>query len=150
MAFENHLLDALCRHLSAEHPLFAYDPTGAPVAADRVPLYVDALPVGPGAPDRAVSLATYPVDTSTGHTTATYGVQARIRGRPGSRTDVRDTADALFEVLDDARPQYLGDIPVVLVWQASGGDLPEDGNRRQHATRNYYITLTRPTRHRRD
>ena len=145
MAFSVALLDALARYLADHHTDLGYAPQGGPVAAGRVPIYLDALPAGPGDPDRAVALALYPVDTDTGHTTATYGVQARVRGRPGSRTDTKDTADALFETLDNVRPGHLGSIPVVRVWQQSGADLPDDGNGRQHLTRNFYITLTRQT-----
>ena len=76
MAFSVALLDALARYLADHHPDLGYAPQGGPVAAGRVPIYLDALPAGPGDPDRAVALALYPVDTDTGHTTATYGVQA--------------------------------------------------------------------------
>ena len=149
MAFSVDLLDGLARLIAGTAPeAFRYSPPGeTPTGAGPCELHLDALPT---TPDRAVALALYPVDTDSGHTTGTWGVQARIRGRPDSRKDVKDDGDMLATVLDNARPEEVSGIPVIRVWLQSGADLPTDENRRQHVTRNYYITLTQSTPHRRD
>lgn len=118
-----------------------------PTPAGRVPIRAWSLPVEI---DRAVALSVYPVNGDTGHTTATVGVQFRIRGGAEDPRTVLAVTDALVEALDNRTSWDLGAVPIVRSWEQSGADLGVDDNRRPHATRNYYFTLTRETRHRRD
>lgn len=142
MPFETRLIHSLARHLATTTGALTYQGSGA-----GAPIHVDQLPT---TPDHAVAVSLYPVDDNTGHTTTTVGVQFRIRGRPNQRSDVKDTADLIHDTLHDWTGGDLDGIPVIRCWQQSGGTLPVDGNNRQHITRNYYLTLTRETRHRRD
>lgn len=144
--WEETVIDRLARLLVAESGLFGWDPAG-PVPPDRVPLHVSRLPLDR---DRAVALTLYPVDSDTGHSTRTVGVQFRIRGRAETPRDVLEVSGALFDILDGRTGYDLGPTPVIRSWEQSGADLPPDDNRRPHATRNYYIIATHGTAHRRD
>lgn len=144
--FERTLVEGLAALVAAEVPGVTARPSGTYQAAE-IGVYADALPVNP---DRGIAVTIYLVDSNSGHTTATVGAQFRVRGRPGNRADVKTLTDALFDVLDNRTGYDLGGIPVVRSWLQSGVDLAPDGNDRQIRTANYYITLTRPSRHRQD
>lgn len=145
MAFQTDLILGLGTLLDAEGAV-TFRLVGAYTPAE-VGLYLDALPADP---PRAVALTVYPVEDNTGTTDATVGVQFRIRGRPDNPLDVKETADAIYAVLDNATGYELGPIPVSRSWRASGANLPADENRRQESTQNYYLQVNRTSPHRRD
>lgn len=136
----------LARYLGAATSVLWWMDDG-PTPAGRVPIRAWSLPVEV---DRAVALSVYPVNGDTGHTTSTIGVQVRIRGGAEDPRTILDVTDALVEALDNRVSWDLGPVPVVRSWEQSGADLGTDDNRRPHATRNYYLTVTRATRYRRD
>ncbi len=119
---------------------------GGPWAAADTALVVDALPASP---DKAVALTLYDVqDDAT--TDSIVGLQCRVRGSAGSRTDAKDILDVLFDTLHDLKNTTLGGAPIVRIWKQSGTNLgPDSANRPEH-TANYYIQLTRTGSHRED
>lgn len=145
MAFETTFLDALATLLHTEGA-GTYKPTGGYTAAE-VGIYMDQLAA---TPDRGIAMALYPVDDNTGTTDATIGIQFRIRGRRGNRADVKNTRDAIYDVLDNRTHYDLGGTPVVRSWHQSGAALPPDDNDRQQSTANYYFQINRTSPHRRD
>lgn len=122
-----------------------FDLNGTGYATAENPIHFDQY----GAEDQATVLTLYPVDTTAG-TDATWGLQVRVRGRPGNRADTKNLTDESDNALDGLQGVVWGGAQVVQVRYQGGGNLGPDSNRRMEATRNYYIQLTRATAHRTD
>ena len=108
-----------------------------------------SLDVYPSAPDKAIAMTLYPV-ASPGGTDIVMGLQLRIRGKPGNRTEDKDLLDKAEDALDGLTGVTWAGIPIVLVKLVSGASLGTDGNNRNDHTQNYYITLTREGLNRQD
>lgn len=144
MTFQTALLNDIGKYLNdAGFGVYATGRTYT--AADNNPIYWDSL----GAFDKSTALTLYPVDTTLG-SLARIGLQVRVRGRPGNRADIKNLTDAADDALHGLQRVTWGGADIILVELAGGGNLGEDSNRRQDATRNYYITYTRATAHRSD
>ncbi|MFF8408978.1 minor capsid protein [Streptomyces omiyaensis] len=97
--------------------------------------------VVPPEPDRAIGMTAYPVE-DTDLTDAITGVQFRLRaGR--NPADVRDLADALFDLLHNRQHYRLGDIHVALSWRQSQAWIGQDDHGRMELTSNFYLRTTR-------
>ncbi len=142
-------LRGLAEHLAA-NGIGTWRPDG-PYTAGETGIAIRSIPP---APDRIITLASYPVSTGpTNLADFTVGVQFRIRGT-GNPDTSEDIASALFELLDSSGRQTWGTAPneVVIVdaWQQSYGALGNDAQGRWEASVNYYIQAMRPTIHRND
>lgn len=117
-----------------------------PWAATDTAISVD---VYPSAPDKAIAMTLYPV-ASPGGTDMVIGLQLRIRGRPGNRTEDKDLLDKAEDALHGLSGITWAGIPIVHVEHRSGAYLGQDAANRPDHSSNYYITLTREGRNRTD
>lgn len=99
----------------------------------------------PQSPDRLITLATYPVGSTTpGLADHQLGMQIRIRAGTDPR-DCDDLADEVYELLHGARRLTLGGVAVVQMWRQSYTSLGDDTNGRWQRSENYYLDAMRPT-----
>lgn len=117
-----------------------------PWAATDTAISVDVFPASP---DKAIALTLYPV-SSPGGTDLIMGLQLRIRGKPGNRTEDKDILDKAEDALDGLKGITWAGVPIVLVELKSGAYLGQDTNNRPEHSANYYITLTREGLNRQD
>lgn len=117
-----------------------------PWTATDTAISVDALP---SAPDKAIAMTLYHV-ASPGGTDMVIGLQLRIRGKPGNRTEDKDILDKAEDALHGVRNTSWGGIPIVYVELKSGAYLGTDTANRPEHTLNFYITLTREGLNRQD
>ena len=101
-----------------------------------------SLDVYPSSPDKAIAMTLYPV-ASPGGTDLVMGLQLRIRGKPGNRTEDKDILDKAEDALDGLNGITWAGVPIVLVKLTSGASLGVDANNRPDHSQNYYLTLTR-------
>jgi len=106
------------------------------------------IDVLPATPDKAIALTLYPVSSSG--TDVVMGLQLRIRGKPGNRTEDKTILDRAEDALDGLSGIDWAGVPIVLVELTSGAYLGQDANNRPEHTANYYITLTREGLNRKD
>lgn len=118
----------------------------SPWAATDTAISVD---VYPSSPDKAIAMTLYPV-SSPGGTDMVMGLQLRIRGKPGNRTEDKDILDKAEDALHGLSGITWAGIPIVHVELRSGAYLGTDGNNRNDHSQNYYITLTREGLNRQD
>lgn len=143
--WESQFLAALAQHLE-DNAAGVWHPDGSNYAAGETAIIMRGIP---SAPDRLITLATYPVTAARGMQDITVGVQFRIRGTPDPRV-CQDTADALFELLDSSGHQIWGDIRISDVWRQSYASLGQDALNRWEASHNYYVEAMRRTASRTD
>lgn len=118
----------------------SYQPT-------EVGIVIRAIPTSP---DQVITLAAYPVGTSTpGLADTTTGLQIRIRGTRDPRV-AEDLGDAIFDLLDGAAGLRWGGIAVVQTYRQSYSSLGADSAGRWEISHNYYVEAMRPTQHRND
>lgn len=144
MTFQIDMLTSISEYLESVG-FGTFDMAGAGYSTAENPIHWDQY----GAEDRATVLTLYPVDTTAG-TDAVWGLQVRVRGKPGSRADTKNLTDKADDALDGLQGVVWGGAQVVQVRYHGGGNLGVDANRRMEASRNYYITITRETSHRSD
>jgi hypothetical protein len=143
-SWDSQLLTGLAELLHAES-LGVWRPSGSGVylPSETAIVVGDIIP----APDRLITLASYPVDSPRGMQDIVVGVQFRLRGTPDART-VIDLGSNLFDALDNSGQQTWGDIAVTNVYRRSHTPLGRDGKNRCEASHNYYVEAMRPTVHR--
>jgi hypothetical protein len=117
-----------------------------PWAATDTAISVD---VYPASPDKAIAMTLYPV-ASPGGTDLVMGLQLRIRGKPGNRTEDKDLLDKAEDALDGLKGTTWAGYPIVLVELKSGAYLGQDANNRPDHSLNFYITMTREGLNRQD
>jgi len=117
-----------------------------PWAATDTAISVDVLP---STPDKAIALNLYTV-ANPGGTDSIIGLQLRIRGKAGNRTEDKDILDKAEDALHGLKNITWAGIPIVYVEHKSGASLGTDSANRLEHTQNYYITLTRTGLNRED
>lgn len=143
--WESQFLAGLAQHLET-NSVGTWHPDGSAYTASETGLFVRVIPP---APDRIITLSTYPVTVVAGMQDITLGVQFRIRGTTDPRV-CQDIGDALFELLDSAGRQLWADIAVVDSTYRSHSSLGQDAQNRWEASHNYYAQAMRRTAHRTD
>lgn len=108
-----------------------------------------SVDVYPSSPDKAIAMTLYPV-ASPGGTDMVMGLQLRIRGKPGNRTEDKDILDKAEDALDGLSGITWAGIPIVHIEHRSGAYLGQDANNRPDHSSNFYITLTREGLNRKD
>lgn len=140
------LLVGLAEHLAA-NSIGVWRPAGAYTAAETG-ILIRAVPA---APDRIITLATYPLSSTPAVQDVLTGVQVRMRGTTDPRV-VDDLADSVFDLLDSSGSQTWGagdgEVSIVDVTRQSAVSLGQDGNGRWEASHNYYVTAMRRTTNR--
>lgn len=143
--WDSQLLAGLAQHLD-DNSVGTWRPDGSAYLAGETAIVVRDIP---DAPDRLITLATYPVTTIRGMQDVTIGVQFRIRGTPDPRV-CQDIADLVFELLDSSGFQMWADIRVSDVFRRSYASLGQDAKNRWEASHNYYADAMRLTAGRTD
>jgi hypothetical protein len=100
----------------------------------------------PDTPDRIITLTPYDVDSTSGLTDVTEGLQIRFRTGPDPRPAL-DLEDAVFEALHMREHTLVGGIPVALSWRQSWSWIGADARGRLELTANYYLRLSRSSPH---
>jgi hypothetical protein len=136
------LIAGLVQHLE-DNAVGAYRPTGA-YTVNEVAICQRLIPP---APDRAITIADYPVDSHPGMADITVGVQIRVRGTTDPRV-CADIGDAIFDLLDSATHLQWGGISVVQIYRQSYTSLGQDANGRWESSHNFYVDAMRPTTNR--
>lgn len=147
MAFTFDLLTGLAAYLDTAG-VGDWRPDGSAYAAGEVAIVIRGIPQQP---DRLITLAPYPVDSTRfrGMADHTLAIQARIRGTTDPRV-CDDLADDIFDQLDSLTGVTLGGVPIVQAWRQSYTSLGQDGNGRWEASHNYYFDVMRPTANKTD
>lgn len=138
--YESRLMTGVGQLLAAQG-LAKFTLTGAYGAED----WGVFLALTPDKPDRAITLMTYPVE-STDLTSGITGLQFKLRGRRDPR-EVEDVASSIYDLLHMKEHYLLGDVPVNLSWHQSGAWLGQDGNLRIERSENYYLRTEREATH---
>jgi hypothetical protein len=119
--------------------LIGFSATGSP-PANKVGIYGTVLPEQP---DEAIALSLYLV--AEGAETV-MGAQFRFRARTDLRLDLIE--DALANSWTERQNGTLGDVTLIMSSWSSGASLGQDGSDRLVRSSNYYLTVSRPLRHR--
>lgn len=117
-------------------------PDGSPYQPGETAIVIGDLPPQP---DRVIGLRAYQVAQE--ESDQVWGVQVRVRGRPGDTMDADNVADAVYDVMHYATPGPMGSVAIAFVWRQIGGaSLGQDDNRRTERADTYYqhINISTP------
>jgi hypothetical protein len=147
MGYTDDLLTGLAEHL-ATAGIGTWRADDTAYVAGETAIIIRGIPQ---TPDRLITLAPYPVDSSAFRGLADHqlAVQARVRGTQDPRV-CDSIADAIYDLLDSVTRLTLGGIAVVQIWRQSYTSLGQDSNGRWEASHNYYLDTMRPTAHNTD
>lgn len=137
MAIETLLVEGIATHLAA-NSIGTWSTTVA-YTATQVGIYDGQIGTDTA---EGVGLATYPVTDQVDSDTVT-GLQ--ITFRSATRADLRDRAEAVFDLLHAKWGLQLPSLRVTHMLRRSSADLGRDDLGRWIRTDNYYVNLNHPT-----
>ncbi|WP_129307998.1 minor capsid protein [Streptomyces sp. L2] len=140
MSHDSDLLQGIAERLDTAG-VGVYDPDSA-LSADGTGIVLGKVPDGP---DRVLGLTLYPV-TDDDSTDSVTGVQARMRAGVNP-LDVIALADAVFDVLHNARSYTVHGVWVEVSWRNSQSWIGQDTSGRQEIAANYYFRTVRSGTH---
>jgi len=143
--FQTNLLTGLAAYLAAGGLGATWSTSGAYTAL-QTGIVLGAIPQ---APDRVIALSAYGVSDSPGLSDSVIGVQVRCRWENADPRPVDDLQDTIFNLLHGVNGVTLSTgVYVVIATRKSAATLGQDQNGRWSNVANYYLSVHRPSTHR--